>query len=105
VSLLDRFLDMCDRLVAWQDSADAKKAGLHDCVDAPTHSDLFCERIGIDGEEANLFLNDLALHLLWQKIPNQTAVARRVQQKDSALCGVLEHIDLVDKIELMAGHE
>src|SRR4029453_18315837 len=90
---------------ARQDAADAEKAGLHDRVDATAHSDLPCQRIRVDREETNLFLDDLLLHLARKTIPNSAAFARRVQQKDRAVCRVLEHVDLVDELELVTRNE
>ena len=105
VSLLDRFLDLLNRFVAGQDSTDAKETRLHDRVDAPAHSDCLRERISIDRKETNLFRDYLFLQLTRQSIPNGRRFARRVQKKHRARSSVLEHVNLVDKLELMAGDE
>src|ERR1051326_9574147 len=61
VGLLDRLLDVLNRFVTRQYPADAKKAGLHDRVDAAAHSDLFGQRVSVDGKETDLFCDDLFL--------------------------------------------
>ncbi len=105
VSFLDRFLDMRDGFVARQDAGNAEEAGLHDGVDASAHSDLLCQRISIDNEEANSLLDHLLLHLARQTIPNCVRVTRRIQKENRARSGVFQHVDLVDELKLMAGNE
>ena len=105
VGLLDRLLDVRDRLLARQDAGDAEEAGLHDGVDAAAHPHLLGQRVGVDREEADLLLDHLLLQLAGQAIPDRVRGAGRVQQEDRARSGVLEHVDLVHELELMAGHE
>ena len=43
------------------------------------------------------------LHLARQTVPNFARLTGRVKQKNGAGCGVLEHVDLIDELKLMAG--
>ncbi len=61
--------------------------------------------VGVDGEEAELLLDDLLLHLARQVVPDRVRAVRRVEQEDGAGGGVLEHVDLVEELELVAGDE
>ena len=105
VRLFDGLLDVRHCLLAGQDARDAEKARLHDSVDAPAHAGLLCERIGVDGEEPDLLLDNLLLHLPWQVIPDLVGGVGRIQQENRSLSGVLKHVDLVEEVELVAGHE
>ena len=105
VGLLDRLLDLRDRLLARQHAGDGEEAGLHDGVDAPAHARPLGQLEGVDGEEADLLLDHLLLHLARQVVPHRVRGVRRVEQEDRARGGVLEHVDLVDELELVAGDE
>ena len=50
-------------------------------------------------------LDDLLLHLARQLLPDLVGGERRVQQEHRARRRVLEHVDLVQELELMAGDE
>ena len=63
VGLLNRLLDLLDRFVARQDAGDREEARLHDGVDARAHAGALRQLVGVDGEEADLLLDDLLLHL------------------------------------------
>ena len=105
VGLLDRLLDVVDRFVARQHAGDREEAGLHDGVDARAHAGALGEVVGVDGEEAELLLDDLLLHLARQLVPDLVGGERRIQQERGAGRRVLEDVDLVDELELMAGDE
>ena len=61
--------------------------------------------VGVDRVEADPLLDDLLLHLARQLVPDLVGGQRRVQQERRARRGVLEHVDLVDELELVAGDE
>ena len=61
--------------------------------------------VGVDGEEAELLLDDLLLHLARQVVPDLVGREWGVQQERRARRRVLEHVDLVDELELVAGDE
>ena len=103
VGFLDRFLDLGDRLFARQYARDRKVAGLHDRVDAAAHAGFFSHSVSVDGEEADAFLDHLLLQLARQALPHAVRRSRNIQQKHRTGSGVLEHVDLVDEVELMAG--
>jgi hypothetical protein len=61
--------------------------------------------VGVDGEEAELLVDDSLLHLARQVVPYLVGREWGVQQERRARCRVFEHVDLVDELELMAGDE
>ena len=105
VSFLDRFLDVRDGFIAWQDAGNAEEAGLHYGVNAPAHSDLLRQRISIDNKEANSLFDHLLLHLAWQSIPSCCGITGRIQQEDRTRSGVFQHVNLVYELKLVAGNE
>ena len=70
VGLLDRLLDLGDRLLARQYARDCKVAGLHDRVDAAAHAGFLGHSVSVDGEEADFFLDHLLLQLARQALPH-----------------------------------
>ena len=105
VGLLDRLLDVRDRFVARQQARDREEARLHDRVDARAHAGALRQVVGVDREEADLLVDDLFLHLPRQVVPDLVGGKRRVQQERRARRGMLEHVDLVHELELVAGDE
>jgi hypothetical protein len=105
VRLFDELLDVRHCLLLRQDAGDAEEARLHDSVDAPPHPRMLCEAIGVNGEEPDALLDYLLLHLAWQLIPDLVRGVGRVQQEDRSWSGVLKYVDLVQEVELVAGHE
>ena len=84
VGLLDRLLDLGDRLLAQQYVRDRKIAGLHDRVDAAAHAGFLCHGVSIDGEEADSFLDHLLLQFARQALPHAVRPSRNIQQKHRA---------------------
>ncbi len=105
VGLLDRVLDLRDRLLAGQDARDREEAGLHDRVDARAHAGGLGHLVGVDHVELQLLLDDLLLHLAGQVVPHLVGGERRVQQEHRARPGIGEHVVLLEEGELVAGHE
>ena len=62
VGLLDRLLDLLDRLVARQDTGEREETGLHDRIDAPPHAGFARNVRGIDDIEANVAIENRLLH-------------------------------------------
>ena len=105
VRLLDGLLDVLDRVVGRQQAGDLEETRLHDRVDARPHPGALRQLVGVDREEADLPLDDLLLQLLRQVIPDLGRGKRRVQQERGAVRRVLEHVDLVHELELVARDE
>ena len=105
VGLLDRFLDLGDRLILRQDTTDGKETGLHDGVDAYTHAGLFGDLICIDGVQLELLLDDLFLNLSREVVPYLARLEWRCDQQRGAFGGFSEHIVTLKEDELMNGHE
>ena len=105
VGLLDRLLDLGDRLLARQDAGDREEAGLHDRVDAAAHAGLLGHVVGVDGVDLQLLVDDLVLDLARQVLPDLVLGVGRVQQEGAARHRVLEHVVALEEAELVAGHE
>ncbi len=105
VGLLNGMLNRGDGFVPGQNLADSEETGLHDGVDALPHAGLFRHGIGIDDIELNFLLNQVALHLLRQRVPDFFGAVDAVQEKYRTLAGVLQHIEAVHKTDLMAAHK
>ncbi len=95
-----------DGLIARQCAAERKKAGLHHGVDAAAHPVVFGHLVGVDRKKAEVFFDDLLLHRTRQAGPS-TSRGRygAVQQERRAVLRHRQHIQALQKIELMAGHE
>ena len=105
VGLLDALLDLRDGLVLGQHAADGEEASLHDGVDAPAHAGVARHLVGVDGVELDLLGDDVLLRLLRQSRPHALLAGLAVEQQDSAGLDHLGHVELLDKVRLMAGHE
>src|SRR5574341_192752 len=105
VSLLDGVFDLGDGLLARQDAADGEEGGLHDGVDASAHAGLLGDIVTVDDVELELLLDDLSLNFGGQVIPDFIRAIKAVQQENAAGPGVLQHIELLEEIELMASHK
>ena len=105
VGLVDRVLDLRDRLLARQDAGDREEAGLHDRVDPAAHARLARHRGRVDRVEADALVDQLLLHLARQLLPDLVGRVGRVQQEDRPLRRVFEHVDPFQELELMARDE
>ncbi len=105
VGLRDRLLHRRDRLVVWHHVRQCEVAGLHHGVDAPGHTDLGGHAGGIDREDAQLPVDDLALDGLGEVSPDLVGRERCVEQEDPAVASVLEHVESIEQAELVAGDE
>ena len=105
ISLLDRFLDMRDSLIARQNSRNREETGLHDRVDPSSHSGVACHILRIDHVELRLFLDQLLLHFTREVIPDFIRAVWGIQQKDTSGPQVFEHIQLFKKMEVVTRHQ
>ncbi len=105
VGLLDGVLDLGDGLLARQDAADGEEGGLHDGVHAAAHAGLFGHIVAVDHVELELLLDDLLLDFHRQLVPDLIGPEQAVEQEDAAGLGIFEHLELLEEVELVAGHE
>ena len=84
VSLPDRLLDLCNRFIARQHTADREEAGLHDRVDAIAKLILFGNRIRIDRIDLDLLVDDLSPELSAADAPKLRRLVRTVKQQRRA---------------------
>ena len=76
IRLLDRVLDLGDRLVAREDARQGEEAGLHDRVDPAAEFRLLGHRQGVDNVELQLLVDDLPPRLLAEGGPRPRRVRR-----------------------------
>ena len=105
VRLLDRLLDLGDRLFAGQDARDREEAGLHDRVDPAAHPEGLRDLVGVDDPDLDALLQDLLLHLEGQAVPRLGGPVRRVHEEDRARHGGVEHVVAVQELLLVARDE
>src|SRR4029453_12356435 len=98
-------LDGVDRLLARQHAADREEAGLHDRVDSRPHACLARHPVTVDDEEAQALGEDLLLRRAWEVAPDLARSMRAVEQEDGAWLGGAEHVEPIQKGELVAGDE
>ena len=103
VGLLDRLLDLLDRLILGQHARDGKEAGLHDGVHARTHAGVASHLAAVDDVEGNLLLDDLVLNGLRQVVPDLRGRIDRVQQEGRTFDRRLQNIHLLKEGEVVAG--
>src|SRR5947209_7437170 len=70
IGLLDTLFDLGNRLFLWQNTADRKEAGLHERIDAPTHTDVTCHRMRVNHIEMQPLVKNGLLHLIGQMLPH-----------------------------------
>ena len=101
--MLNRFLDLRDRLIARQHTADREEAGLHDRVDAIAHADCLCATaIRVDRIDLDLLGDNCFLDRARQLVPNLFRFVRTVQQERRAIFGRIENLVTLEEIELVA---
>ena len=105
VGFLDRLLDLADRLVPRQHAGQREEARLHDRVDAALQAHLARHRGGVDHVHLQLLLDDLFLDLSGKMIPHFVLAVGRGKEEDSPLLEAADHVDLLEKTELVAGDE
>ena len=85
VGLLDRLLDVLDRLVARQHAGDREEAGLHDRVDARTHAGLLGQlRRRRSRRSGACLLDDLLLHFASAARPTPRSAANGAFSRNAA---------------------
>ena len=104
VALLDRVLDRRDRLLDGQHAREREEAGLQDGVHTSGQAGLPRDPLRIDDEEAELLVDDLLLDSPRQLPPAVEAVRAREQDGRARTC-VLEHVEALEQLELVAGDE
>jgi hypothetical protein len=82
VGLVDRVLDLVDRLVARQHAREGEEAGLHDRVDAPAHADVVGDLVAVDRPQLEAALAHDPLALDGQVVPE---LAGRVRALNSTV--------------------
>ena len=105
VGLLDRLLDLLDRLLARQHAADGEEAGLHDGVDARAHAGLARHLVAVDHVELDLLAQHLLLRGLRQLVPDLGRRVGRVEQEHRARHRRFKHVHLLEEAEVVAGHK
>jgi len=105
VRLVDRPLDMGDRVIQGQDVGEREEAGLQDGVDASAQSQFAgCQR-RVDHVEFEFLVDDLLLHRARQAVEHLVRAIRRVKQKCGARRRHPQDIQTFQELELVAGHE
>ncbi len=105
VGFLDRCLNCRDSLISWQDAADGEETGLHNRVDAVSHSSRFCDFVSVDDIKPDPLGNHVCLHLYREGIPNFFWSCKSVQQEYRTWTRILEQIKAVDEAYLVASQE
>ena len=105
VALLDRVLDARDGLVRGEDAGDREEAGLHDGVDAAAHPRFAGHAHGVDGVDLQALGEDRLLHLARQVVPQLVRRVGRVEEEHRARGRALQHVVVLEQLELVAGHE
>jgi len=98
-------LDLRDGFLAGQDAADGEETGLHNRIDAITHSGFISNIVRIDHIEVNLLVDQIALHLHRQCVPDLFWAVDSIEQEGSSLAGILEHVEAIDKTHLVAANK
>ncbi len=105
VGLVNRVLDLLNRLVTRQDTRQGEEASLHDRVDAASHPRVGRHLDAVYHVELEPFVDDLLLRLLRQLVPHLVSAVRAVEQERRAGGGDFQHVHLLDEVELVTGHE
>ena len=105
VGLLDRLLDLRDRLLARQHAGDREEAVCMIVLMRPPMPVSLGHLQGVDHVELQLLLDELLLHLARQVVPDLVRAVRGVEQEDAARAGELQDVELLQERELVAGDE
>ena len=103
IGLLDRHLDLGDRLLTRQHPREGKEGGLHDGVDTPSHTRVTGHGRGIDDIELDLFIDNGLLHWARQLTPDTIGRHWAIEQEHGPSSGTTQHINVVDEVILVAG--
>jgi len=68
--------------VAGQNAGNGEETGLHDGIDAVTHTGRFGDFVCVDDIEANVLVNHVFLHITGQGIPDFFGAVDGVEQED-----------------------
>ena len=105
VVVLDRALDARDRLLGREEAGQGEEAHLHHRVDAAPEPGRARDAVAVDHVEAELLGDDLLLHLDGEPLPDLFRPEGGVQEEGGASPRALEHVDALQKRELVAGDE
>jgi len=98
-------LDLRDGFLAGQNAADSEETSLHNRIDAIAHAGFIGNFVRIDHIEVNLLVDQIALHLHRQCIPDLFRSVNSIEQEGCSLAGILEHIETIDKTHLVAANK
>ena len=105
IGLFNSFFQIFHRIVDGNDAGQLEKGCLHDHVDAAAKADLFCNVPGVDDIELCVFFCQSTLYGCRQVVSDGGFVAKRVQQKCSAVGQVFQHVILPQVGLIVACHE
>src|SRR5579864_7894522 len=105
ICLVDTVLDGRDRFVARQYARERKEARLHDGVDATTHTRFLRDAVAVDHEYPQVFLDNVALNGTWQVVPDLIWSKWTVEQECAVIFRRGEHVQPLEKAELVACDE
>src|SRR6185369_15533869 len=94
-----------DRLIARNDAADREEARLHDRVGAIAELVRFGDLVGVNRINSDLFRDDDFLDCAGQMFPNLCRFIRAVQEQGRTVCGRVENLVTLQKIELVDSNE
>ena len=87
VSFANGIFNCLDGFIPRQHTGNGKEAGLHDGIDARSHSGFLCHIVGVDNVKFQFFLDDFFLHLARQFVPHLIRAVRGIQQESSTRFG------------------
>ena len=105
VGLRGIVFNLLDCFVLRQNAGQSEVAGLHDRVDAASHSCRFSHFNGVDRIQLQMLSDDFFLNFNRQLVPNFFRLERSVQQEHGAFGRLSQHIDLFQEREMVAGNE
>ena len=105
VGFLNRILNLRDSFIFRQNVGNGEEAGLHNGVNALTHTGFASNFNRIDGVEFQLFADDFFLNFNRQVIPYFISAVRSVQQESCARFGDFQDVNLAHERELVASHK
>ena len=105
VGLLDRLLDLLDGGAARQHAGYGEEARLQHAVGVRAKTGVTRHLSRIDGPDAHRLGDDLILRGARQVFPDLARAVRAVEQQRGAVSRHVQHIQLLDELELMAADE
>ena len=78
---------------------------MHHRIDARSHAVLTGHLVGVYTVKFQVFVDNLLLHFSWQLIPHLIGRVGSVQQENRSGSCLIEHFELLQELELVAGHK